>query len=570
MSRVMLAIMIFTFLALPCLSQRIAATSNGFLNITDQQTSSVYDDVSHIQRSPTILNLIERLSILLLIIQSSDDIEQIIYTVLRFCLPSKSHPTLRSIISSLSTDNEYPIVAVQLPMMNEKEFCISMITCACNLEWPKDRLIIQVLDDSTDEIVMAMIDRCALEWLDRGYRISVVRRKNRHGFKAGNLKNGLEKLPQCEFIALFDVDFLPQENFLIKTIPILLKDPKVAYAQARWTFTNGKESLLTQMQEIVLNHHHKCEQDVKYRMYSFFQFNGSACVWRTKAICQCGGWHTDTLVEDLDISVRASTNGWHSAYMIDVECLNELPPTLSAYLSQQYRWFSGPAQVFRKLFQTVCTTSHMDIYRKLHCLWMLLRPCLYITRFIVFLLNIAINACWRKTTRMNIFITFLPILLSSNVLLYTPERIHLTLVYSLFCNAMLFHHAISAIAGFFNFGSAKRWIVTPKFGTQTSYVRNTTIQYRNHYTHSTVSMKNTLFLWKIIENIIMWQSSVCFAIRHKVSHLQTHKGFLAMTLYIIAFSYVALLNEQYLISMHLAINALMYSAFAFGYLGRFQ
>ncbi|CAF1606186.1 unnamed protein product [Adineta ricciae] len=362
MSRAMLATMIFTFLVLSCLSEQIAATSNGYLNITDQQTSSVYDDddVSHIQRSPTILNLIERLSILLLIIQSSEDIEQIIYTILRLCLSSKTHPTLSSVISSLSGDNAYPIVAVQLPMMNEKEFCISMITCACNLEWPKDRLIIQVLDDSTDEIVMAMIDRCAQEWLDRGYRISVVRRKNRHGFKAGNLKNGLEKLPRCEFIALFDVDFLPQENFLIKTIPILLKDPKVAYAQARWTFTNGKESLLTHMQEIVLNHHHKCEQDVKYRMYSFFQFNGSACVWRTNAIYQCGGWHTDTLVEDLDISIRAFTNGWRSAYIVDVECLNELPPTLSAYLSQQYRWFSGPAQVFRKLFQT-----KMDRYSKI-------------------------------------------------------------------------------------------------------------------------------------------------------------------------------------------------------------
>ncbi|UJR19293.1 hypothetical protein I4U23_022422 [Adineta vaga] len=454
----MIVTTVLIFLPIQCLLER-TTISNDCLNITYQAMN-----VNHVQRSSiTIHNLIQNLSILFIIIQSSEDIEQIIYTILRFCLPSKSHPTP----SSLSTDNAYPMVAVQLPMMNEKEFCISMITCACNLDWSKDRLIIQVLDDSTDEIVMKMIDQCVQEWFDRGYRISVIRRQNRQGFKAGNLKNGLEKIQECEFIALFDVDFLPKKNFLLKTIPILLKDPKAAYAQARWTFINGKESLLTQMQEIVLNHHHKCEQEVKYRMSSFFQFNGSACVWRTKAIYQCGGWHTDTLVEDLDISVRAHMNGWHSAYIVDVECLNELPPTFTAYLSQQYRWFSGPAQVFRKLFQTVCTTSHMNIYRKLHCLWMLFRPCLYIIRFIIFLLNIAINACLQKKSNVNMFITFFPILLTSNILYYTSEKIHLTIVYSLFCNAMLFHHAISAIAGFLNLNSAKKWIVTPKFGTQT-------------------------------------------------------------------------------------------------------
>ncbi|UJR19096.1 hypothetical protein I4U23_022227 [Adineta vaga] len=356
----MIITIVLTFLLLQCLLDRTIIPLEDYSNITYQIMNSMFENIRHIQRPMTNHDLIENLSILFIIIQSLNDIEQIVYTILRFCLPSKSHPTL----SSVSTADEYSLVGVQLPMMNEKEFCISMITSACNLDWPKDRLIIQVLDDSTDEKVMIMIDQCVQIWLDRGYRISVVRRENRHGFKAGNLKNGLEKLHQCEFIALFDVDFLPKKNFLKKTIPILLKDPKSAYVQARWTFLNGKESLLTQMQEIVLNHHHICEQEVKYRMSSFFQFNGSACVWRTKSIYQCGGWHTDTLVEDLDISVRAYINGWHSSYIIDVECLNELPPTFEAYLSQQYRWFSGPAQVFRKLFQTVSGFLNLNSAKK--------------------------------------------------------------------------------------------------------------------------------------------------------------------------------------------------------------
>ncbi|CAF1165790.1 unnamed protein product, partial [Adineta ricciae] len=546
--------------------------SNCYVNITSQEINpTLADNIYHVQRSITIVDFLQTLSILLIIIQTSDDIEQIIYTILRVGLPSKSHPTLSRVMPPSSTDDEYPMVAVQLPMMNEKEFCISMITCACNLEWPKDRLIIQVLDDSTDETVMKMIDMCVEEWSSRGFQIDVVRRDDRYGFKAGNLKNGLEKIQQCEYIALFDVDFLPEKNFLVKTVPLLLQDPKVAYAQARWIFTNGKESLLTQMQEISLNHHHKCEQEVKYRMHSFFQFNGSACVWRTKAIHQCGGWHTDTLVEDLDISVRAYMNGWYAAYTLDVKCLNELPPTFTAYLSQQYRWFSGPAQVFRKLFTAVRRTSHMNVYRKLHCLWMICRPCLYIVRFAIFLLNIAINACLRKTVNVNIFITFFPLILASNILFYTFEQIHLVKVYSLFCNAMLFHHASSAIAGFFNFSSARKWIVTPKFGNPTRMndqerkiaacpTTDTMCPYLNRCNQYCPSLH-------VASDSLQ---SICFAIQHQINGLQIHRGYLAMTLYILVFSYIAFLNEQYLISLDLTLNALMYTVFTLGYLGRSQ
>ncbi|UJR19181.1 hypothetical protein I4U23_022311 [Adineta vaga] len=499
----------------------------------------------------TSFDLFENLSILLIIIQS-----------------------LRRVIPPLSNNDEYPMVGVQLPMMNENEFCMSMITCACNLDWPKDRLIIQVLDDSTDGIVMKMIDQCVQEWFNRGYRIDVVRRENRHGFKAGNLQNGLDKIQQCEYIALFDVDFLPEKNFLIKTIPILLKDPKAAYVQTRWTFTNGKESLLTQMQEIVLNHHHKCEQIVKYRMSSFFQFNGSACVWRTKAIYQCGGWHTDTLVEDLDISVRAYINGWHCAYMVNVECLNELPPTYAAYLSQQYRWFSGPAQVFRKLFQKVYKTSHIDIYRKLHCIWMLCRPCFYIIRFVIFLLNIGINSCLRKTYGVNIFITFFPLLLTSNILYYTPEQIHLVMVYSLFF-------------------LLKKWIVTPKFGAQMHLNHQQQQVGVYHIDKRTVKCRNRCFqsiisTWNTTNDIIMAKTSILnyfhsnlhviyyslesigLAIWYKLNTFQIHKGYLAMTSYILVFSYVAFLNEQYLVCADLMLNAVMYTVFTFGYLGRFE
>lgn len=182
----MVSTILFALLSLQCVSNTLGTSIS--------TSSKDFENIEHSQQSIVLLNFIGKLSILLIIIQSSGDIEQIFYSIVRLCLPSKSHPTLNNVIQPLSSDEEYPMVGVQLPMMNEIEFCISMITCACNLDWPKSRLIIQVLDDSTDEIVMKIINQCVQEWSNQEYQIDVVRRENRQGFKAGNLKNGLKTI----------------------------------------------------------------------------------------------------------------------------------------------------------------------------------------------------------------------------------------------------------------------------------------------------------------------------------------------------------------------------------------
>ncbi|CAF4699119.1 unnamed protein product, partial [Rotaria sp. Silwood2] len=197
-------------------------------------------------------------------------------------------------------------------MMNEIECCASVIEYACNIDWPKTRLFTQVLDDSTEERVMALIDQCVDKWRKNDMQIDILRRPDRKGFKAGNLINGMSFLPNAAFIAIFDVDFLPAPDFLLRTIPAFIQDPLVAFVQTRWTFTNPKESFLTRMQEIWFNYHYKCEQESSHRASLYFGFNGTGGVWRVSAIKQCGGWHTDIITEDMDLSLRAHINGWRS------------------------------------------------------------------------------------------------------------------------------------------------------------------------------------------------------------------------------------------------------------------
>ncbi|CAF1641749.1 unnamed protein product, partial [Didymodactylos carnosus] len=279
-------------------------------------------------------------------------------------------PILPSSLDQLVKD-DYPLVAVQVLMCNEICFVESIIDCACQLDWPQTSLFVQVLDDSRDKQTMEIINNRVEEWNCRGIQIDIQRRKNHHGFKAGSLQHAFPLCRNAEYIAIFDVDFLPKSDFLHKTVPYLINNPNLAFVQTRWTFFNAKESFLTRMQEIALNFHHKCEQVVRCWLSLFFTFNGTGAVWRTSAIKRCGGWQTDTLVEDLDISFRAHYQGWTSIYLEHVECQNELPPTWSAYLSQQYRWTCGPVQVIRKSIRPLWRSKHIGWHKKVFCYWYL-------------------------------------------------------------------------------------------------------------------------------------------------------------------------------------------------------
>ncbi|CAF1569818.1 unnamed protein product, partial [Didymodactylos carnosus] len=318
---------------------------NNYCNISSQTVSVEIQKVSHIQKHDWLIYILQKLFWITTGFQSLIALDRLLHLSLRLFGPKYNPPSMNPKLMA----NNYPLVTVHLPMYNETAFCQSIIDCVCNLDYPKNRLYVRVLDDSTDKRTIDLVNKSVKLWRRRGIQIDIQRRILRHGFKAGSLNEAMLYTRGAEYVAIFDVDFLPEADFLLRTIPSLIANPDAAFVQTRWTFTNEKESFLTRMQEISLNYHHKCEQEARCRASFFMNFNGTAGVWRISAIEQSGGWNTDTLVEDLDLSLRAYLNGWISIYLSDVECQNELPPTFAAYLSQQHRWTTGPVQVLRKL-----------------------------------------------------------------------------------------------------------------------------------------------------------------------------------------------------------------------------
>ncbi len=261
---------------------------------------------------------------------------------------------------------DMPLVTVQLPVYNEKHVVQRLIDAAANLDYPRDRLQIQVLDDSNDETTLLAEARAAFHRA-RGVDIAVLRRPERSGFKAGALAWGL-KQARGEFIAIFDADFQPPPDFLQRTIPYLLADPKLGMVQARWSHLNADYSLLTRAQALALDGHFVVEQAARSNAGLLMHFNGTAGVWRRTAIESSGGWQTDTVCEDLDLSYRAQLAGWHCRYLPDVEGPAELPPQMLAFKQQQARWARGSLQCLRKLALPLLRSPRFNLPQKLMAL----------------------------------------------------------------------------------------------------------------------------------------------------------------------------------------------------------
>ncbi len=242
--------------------------------------------------------------------------------------------------------SEPPLVTVQLPLYNEKFVASRLLEAAAALDWPKEKLEIQVLDDSTDETRELVAAKVA-ELRRRAVPITHVHRDERKGFKAGALAAGLEKA-KGEYVAVFDADFLPPPDFLTRTIPFFT-DPKVGMVQARWGHLNRSHSLLTAVQAVLLDGHFLLEHTARHRSGRFFNFNGTAGIWRKEAIEDAGGWDQDTLTEDLDLSYRAQLRGWKFVYLPDLVVPGELPAEMNAFKSQQHRWTKGALENSRKL-----------------------------------------------------------------------------------------------------------------------------------------------------------------------------------------------------------------------------
>ncbi len=246
-----------------------------------------------------------------------------------------------------------PAVTVQLPMFNERHVAERVITAACAIDYPRELLQVQVLDDSTDESA-GIARRCCERLVAAGHDVQYIHRTNRQGYKAGALANGM-KTATGEFVAVFDADFVPPPEVLSRVVHHFT-DPERGRVQLRWSHPNRNDSLLTEIQSMFLDGHFIIEQTARAATGRWFNFNGTAGVWRRTCIEDAGGWQHDTLTEDTDLSYRAQMKGWRFFYLSTVTCPAEVPPTVSAFLTQQHRWNKGLIQTAIKLLPAIITS----------------------------------------------------------------------------------------------------------------------------------------------------------------------------------------------------------------------
>jgi len=248
------------------------------------------------------------------------------------------------------SETELPVITVQLPLFNEMYVVERLVKAITEVDYPRERLQIQVLDDSTDETVK-LAEATVNKYQQLGFDIEYVHRSDRTGFKAGALENGM-KTAKGELLAIFDADFVPKPDCLRKLVNYFT-DPMVGCAQMRWSHINGNYNLLTRLQTIMLDGHFVVEQTTRNRTGGFFNFNGTAGIWRRKAIAASGGWQHDTLTEDTDLSFRAQLMGWKFVYLLDEEAPAEIPVEINAFKAQQRRWAKGVMQVGLKLYPRI-------------------------------------------------------------------------------------------------------------------------------------------------------------------------------------------------------------------------
>lgn len=363
---------------------------------------------------------------------------------------------------------EYPMVLVQIPMCNEREVYEQSISAVCQIDWPKDRLLIQVLDDSDNESIQCLINAEVAKWSQRGINIIYRHRLVRTGYKAGNLKSAMscDYVKGYEFVAIFDADFQPTPDFLKQTVPHFKDNPEVGLVQARWAFVNKDENLLTRLQNINLCFHFEVEQQVNGVFLNFFGFNGTAGVWRIKALEESGGWLERTTVEDMDIAVRAHLNGWKFIFLDDVKVLCELPESYEAYKKQQHRWHSGPMQLFRLCLPAI-VTSKISAWKKanLILLFFLLRKLILpFYSFTLFCIILPLTMFVPEAELPMWVICYVPVFMSFLNIFPAPKSFPFIVPYLLFENTMSVTKFNAMISGLFQLGSSYEWVVTKKAG----------------------------------------------------------------------------------------------------------
>ncbi|MEL6811308.1 MAG: cellulose synthase family protein [Bacteroidota bacterium] len=375
----------------------------------------------------------------------------------------------------LSNPDEIPVVTIQLPVFNELYVMERLLDNIAQIDYPKDKLEIQVLDDSTDESfdsTAAHIRKLQATGLD----IQHITRENREGFKAGALKEGL-KTAKGEFIAIFDADFLPKRSWLLNTIPYF-KNPDIGVVQTRWGHINREYSILTRVQAFALDAHFTLEQVGRNSKGHFINFNGTAGVWRRECIIDAGNWQGDTLTEDLDLSYRAQLKNWKFKYLEEVETPAELPVVISAARSQQFRWNKGGAENFQKMLWKVLRNKNTTLKTKIHGILHLLNSTMFLNILIVAILSIPMLYIKNEYAHLKTYFIVMSFFVISTLIFFicywfTFKSIYgggisrffeyVGMFFVFFSIAMGFsvHNSVAVLEG--HFGKKSEFIRTPKF-----------------------------------------------------------------------------------------------------------
>lgn len=375
-------------------------------------------------------NIIVPLAVILMVVYALCLILIFFYAIsqlsLLFNYIRQKNNTNQELVFDLNNPQEVPHVTIQLPLYNELYVVERLLDFVSKIEYPKHKLEVQVLDDSTDESV-AITTKKIKELCALGHDIIHVRRENREGYKAGALKEGL-KTAKGEFIAIFDADFTPKKDWLLQTIPFF-KNEKIGVVQTRWGHINRDYSVLTKVQAFALDMHFTLEQVGRNYGGHFMNFNGTAGVWRKTCIEDAGNWEGDTLTEDLDLSYRAQLKGWKFKYLEDVETPAELPVVMSAVRSQQFRWNKGGAENFKKMIGKVFKTPNIDIKTRLHALMHLLNSSMFLSVLTVAILSIPMLYIKNELAYFNWFFNITSLFIISTIIFFicywfTYKRIH--------------------------------------------------------------------------------------------------------------------------------------------------
>ncbi len=389
------------------------------------------------------------------------------------------------------TESELPFVTIQLPIFNEQFVVDRLIDVCCRIEYPRDRFEIQVLDDSTDEtqeVAAGVVARYAAGIRTLGPQpIHYLHRTNRHGYKAGALEEGL-KSAKGELVAIFDADFVPSPDWLLRVVHHFA-EPGIGMVQTRWTHLNRNYSFLTQVEAILLDGHFVLEHGGRSRAGVYFNFNGTAGMWRRQAIEEAGGWQHDTLTEDTDLSYRAQLKGWKFKYLQDVECPAELPIEMTAFKTQQARWAKGLIQTGKKILPRVLRSDapfHIKLEAWYHLTANISYPLMIVLSTL--LMPAMIIRSWQGPLQM--LLIDLPLFLASTASVSSfylvsqrelyPRSWYKTVIYLPFLMAMGTGLAVTNTKAVFEalFGIKSAFARTPKYRVQKKGERSNAKKYR--------------------------------------------------------------------------------------------